>query len=339
MSLAFLMCSERSGSNFIAKLLNGHKNICGPSTKHIIKPLACNFFRYGDLNVKAHWNALLTDIDQLLAVEFSVWKKQFTLAELETLAPTGDLPSLVRNLFLSEAQEHGKQHVFIKENHIYEFLPFLLLHFPEAKVIYQVRDPRDMALSWKKHQEHYGGVVVAAKQWQIDQQFSLQNYYLLKAANKAHLVKYENLISNTTFEVKQMTDFLGLPYDEGIHDFYKDELTRKNAGMRQAWNNLSRGVLADNSGKYREGLSDMEIKIVEKICYTEMQYLGYTPEFDKTELDALTEVELETFNQQESTEKTYTQSAGVKAVAATLGNFYQHNQASISPDTSEQTAI
>lgn len=29
----FLMCSERSGSNFITKLMNNHSQICGPSTK------------------------------------------------------------------------------------------------------------------------------------------------------------------------------------------------------------------------------------------------------------------------------------------------------------------
>jgi hypothetical protein len=43
------MCSERSGSNFITKVMNGHEDICGPSTKHIINPVARNFYRYGNL--------------------------------------------------------------------------------------------------------------------------------------------------------------------------------------------------------------------------------------------------------------------------------------------------
>jgi len=165
MSLFFLMCSERSGSNFITKLLNGHNNICGPSPKHIINPVARNLFRYGDINEKENWNELLVDIHRLINIDFAIWEKEFSLEDLKALAPIGDVASLIRNIFLEEARANGKQHVFIKENHVYEFLPFLLLNFPESKYVYMVRDPRDMALSWKKNPDHLGGIVKAARQW------------------------------------------------------------------------------------------------------------------------------------------------------------------------------
>ena len=70
MSILFLICSERSGSNFITKLLNGHPNICGPATKHIINPVARNLFRYGDLSVESNWHELLQDIYELISVSF-----------------------------------------------------------------------------------------------------------------------------------------------------------------------------------------------------------------------------------------------------------------------------
>ena len=91
MSMFFLMCSERSGSNFIQKLLNGHNNICGPSTKHIINPVARNLFRYGDLTQKQNWDELLIDIHRLISISFSIWKKEFSLDDLHTLAPIGDI--------------------------------------------------------------------------------------------------------------------------------------------------------------------------------------------------------------------------------------------------------
>ena len=135
MSMFFLMCSERSGSNFITKLLNGHNNICGPSTKHIINPVARNLFRYADITKQENWNELLTDMHRLMSIEFSVWKKQFSLNDLMELAPTGDIASLIRNIFMEESRANGKQHVFIKENHVYEFLPFLLLVQDLAKML------------------------------------------------------------------------------------------------------------------------------------------------------------------------------------------------------------
>lgn len=323
MSMFFLMCSERSGSNFIQKLLNGHNNICGPSTKHIINPVARNLFRYGDLTQKQNWDELLIDIHRLISISFSIWKKEFSLDDLHTLAPIGDIESLIRNIFMEEAKANGKQHVFIKENQVYEFLPFLLLNFPESKYVYQTRDPRDMALSWKKNPDHLGGVVKAAKQWQKDQQNTLKNYAELAKKGKAYFVRYEDLISDSERYTSEIVEFLGLPYDSNIENFHKDELTKKNASMQKAWNNLSQGVIKDNKKKYLKELTEQEIKVIEKICYVEMQYLGYECEFSKDELDMVTVNMIEDLNQKEFETIPYERSEGVKLNMEAKKVFYQ----------------
>jgi hypothetical protein len=317
------MCSERSGSNFIQKLLNGHNNICGPSTKHIINPVARNLFRYGDLTQKQNWDALLIDIHRLISISFSIWKKEFSLDDLQALAPIGDIESLIRNIFMEEARANGKQHVFIKENQVYEFLPFLLLNFPESKYIYQTRDPRDMALSWKKNPDHFGGVVKAAKQWQKDQQNTLKNYTELAKRGKAYFVRYEDLISDSDRYTTEIVEFFGLSYDANIENFHKDELTQKNASMQKAWNNLSQGVIKDNKKKYLKELSEQEIKAIEKICYAEMQSLGYQCEYTKNELDKVTESEIEELNRNEIENIPYERSEGVRLNMEAKKVFYQ----------------
>ncbi len=323
MSMFFLMCSERSGSNFITKLLNGHNDICGPSTKHIINPVARNLFRYKDLNDEANWNELLKDIHRLMSIGFSIWKKEFTLEELKNIAPVGDIQSLIRNIFMSEAKENGKQNVFIKENHVYEFLPFLLFNFPESKFIYQTRDPRDMALSWKKNADHLGGVVKAARQWQKDQQSTLKNFLELEKIGKAYFVRYEDLISDADRYTSEMIEFLGLPQDSNIENFHKDELTQKNAGMIKAWNNLSQGVIKDNKKKYIKELTEDEIKAIEKICYFEMKFLGYEPEYSKDQLDSFSSEKVESLNTYEFDTIEYQRSEGVKANMDAKKIFYQ----------------
>ncbi|MDD5157877.1 sulfotransferase [Sulfurimonas sp.] len=322
MSMFFLMCSERSGSNFITKLLNGHNNICGPSTKHIINPVARNLFRYKDLKNESNWNELLVDIHRLMSVGFSIWEKEFNVDELKKLAPTGDIESLIRNIFMEEAKANGKQHVFIKENQVYEFLPFLLLNFPEAKYIYQTRDPRDMALSWKKHTNHPGGVVQAARQWQKDQQNSLKNYDELAKRGKAYFVHYEDLISDADKYTSEIIHFLGLPQDANIENFHKDELTQKNAGMHKAWNNLSQGVIKDNKNKYLNELSEMEVKVIEKICYYEMKFLGYICKYSKEELEEILEEDIERLNRSEFENIQYESSEGVRLNMEAKKIFY-----------------
>lgn len=323
MSLFFLMCSERSGSNFIAKLLNGHRNICGPSTKHIINPVARNLFRYGDLSDKDNWEELLRDIHRLISVEFSIWKKNFSYEELKNLAVPGDIKSLIQNIFLEEAFANNKQHVFIKENHVYEFLPFLLTYFPESKFVYQTRDPRDMALSWKRNSAHPGGVVRAARQWKLDQQQSLKNYHLLKCQGKAHLVRYEDLIKYSEVEIKKILNFLGVPFDAGIFEFHNDEMTQKNAGMQKAWSNISKGIISNNSQKYLEDLTDSEIKAVEKICSYEMKHLGYELEVPDEALATISEDWLEELNQKEHSEIKLKRPDGVKENMRAKAKFYR----------------
>lgn len=299
------MCSERSGSNFILKLLNAHSKICGPSTKHIINPVARNIFRYEPLTNSDNWHELINDIFNLLSSNFSEWKKEFNFQDIMKMAPVGDIGTLIKNIFMEEAIANGKNDVFIKENHLYEFLPFLLINFPKSKYIYQVRDPRDVALSWKKNPSHRGGIVKAAKQWKIDQQNFLKNYNELKKINKATIVKYEDLIENPKRELEKILRFLGHKYESSILNFNSDELTIKNANKQPAWNNLSKSILSDNKKKYIEELTDYEIKIIENICFYEMRYLGYKNSFSKKEINEISEQSIANYNEKEIKQLNY----------------------------------
>lgn len=281
------MCSERSGSNFITKLLNGHSNICGPSTKHIVNPVARNLFRYNVLSDEKNWEELLGDIERLFNVGFSFWKSEFDRAHLKRTVAPGDVGALIRTIFLDEAHAHGKEHISIKENHVYEFFPFLLQEFPDARYIYLTRDPRDMALSWKKNLDHPGGVIQAAKQWRQDQVQSLKNHWLLARQDKAFQLRYEDLIMDPERYCQNMCAFLGLPYEADMLEFHKDKFTKQNAQSVAAWKNLAKPVMSDNSRKYREELSERETRAIETICFYEMKQLGYEPDWIKKEGDWL----------------------------------------------------
>lgn len=319
----FLICSERSGSNFITKLMNAHSKICGPSVKHIINPVTRNLFRYGNLNTPSNWKSLLSDINILMSVDFSVWKSQFTVDILEGLAQPGDVPKLISEIFLREARANDKQNVFIKENHLYEFLPYLMINFPESKFIYLYRDPRDMSLSWKKNPNHPAGIIKAARQWKLDQQQSLKSHFLLNQKGKSISCSYENLTSNTENTLKQILKFLGFEYEDKILDFYKDKLTQNNAAKVGAWNNLARPIIKNNSNKFLSELTKVEISYIEKICYFEMKHLGYEPIHSKDELDSVKEEDICKFASNEESTIPYKPTEGVRLNMAAKANFYQ----------------
>lgn len=323
MPINFLICSERSGSNLITKIMNSHSNICGPSPKHIFNPVLRNLFRYSPIDGESNWNELLADIHRLINVDFSTWKKTFSLEELSELSKTGDINNLLKNIFYAEAKKSDKQHLFIKENHIYEFLPYLILNFPESKYLYQIRDPRDMALSWKKSKIHVGGVVNAARQWQKDQQNSLKNYFPLQRSGKILLIKYEDVITSSEKVIKEATEFLGFQFEETMLDFHKEDLANKNSKKMATWENLSKPLLKNNMNKYKNELSEEEIKAIERICYFEMKFLDYTPEFAWTDLKDISTKKLNELDEQEKASNQLERPKGVIKNMEAKKVFYQ----------------
>ena len=320
--LIFLMCSERSGSNFITKLVNGHSQIVGPSVKHLFNPVLRNYFRYGDLNCEDNWNELLEDILNLFQADFSIWKLELSLKKLSGFAAPGDISTLLKSIFEAEAELNDKDHIFIKENQIYEFFPYLLLNYPEAKYLYQVRDPRDMALSWKRNENLPGGIIRAARQWKKDQQNSLKNMTLLK--DKCYFIKYEELIEDPQKNLDKICQFFSLSYEEEMLSFHKDELTQKNAVMNTAWENLSKGIIADNKNKYLKALSETEIKLIEKICYDEMLYLQYKPLFSESDLENISDDETQEFEIQEKNTLKHSPTEGILENMRAKKRFYKH---------------
>lgn len=319
----FLVCSERSGSNFITKLMNNHSQICGPTTKHIINPLARNYFRYQPFSESSNWDALLMDILSLFNVSFSVWKSQFSLEELKENVPQGDLAALINYFFYKEAEANNKSKLFIKEIKIYEFYPFLKYYFPKAKFVYQYRDPRDMALSWKKNNSHKGGIIAAARQWKNDQQQYLKIKALEERNGNIISVKYEDLVSNTPEQLKAILKTLNLDFEVGMVNMGKDELTNKNAQQQKAWENLSKPVMKDNFNKFKKELSVQEIQYIESICFFEMIQLGYTPENEWRELEGISPKTLADYHQQEMDEIEYNPASGVIANMEAKKAFYQ----------------
>lgn len=323
MQKIFLICSERSGSNFISKILNAHSQICGPAPKHIFNPVSRNLYRYEPLNIEKNWHELINDIHNLISIEFSYWEKKFTIEELKSAVKIGDIVGLLNYIFESEALANNKKILFIKENKVFEFFPFLLVNYPKAKYVFQVRDPRDVALSWKKNPTHYGGIVTAAKQWKEDQQNSLKNVHILKETNSVFSIKYENLISNTEVVLTNLLSFLSLKFEKEMLNYHLDNLTQKNASMQKAWENLSKSVIEDNFNKYLDELTELEIKIIEKICYDEMTHLGYLTTFTKDELKDISNSVIEEFDKNEKANLIFNLTEGVKKNIEAKTVFYQ----------------
>lgn len=275
MDFSFLMCSERSGSNLILRMLDAHPEICGPSPTHLIRLLAENLFRYGDLREDDNWRRLLADAADIMATKLGSWNTDWPAEKLEAGVRERDLGALVRHIYASEARAQGKQRVFVKENHIYRYLPFLQRAFPGLRIVYQVRDPRDMCMSWKRSPILRGDVVRAADIWHEDQTQGRRLLGYLDRGRHIHHLTYERLVADSARELGSVCDFLRVPRSDTMLDFHSKESASGGPPLTDDWKNLGRPVMSANFGKFRRGLSQEELAYVEEVCAETMAWFGY----------------------------------------------------------------
>jgi hypothetical protein len=279
MHFDFLMCSERSGSNLVTKILDAHSEICGPFPTHLLRVMSMNLFRYGNLSVDRNWSIFLEDVENLLNHRIGVWQTDFQ-AEMVRALPQRSLASVYRFVYEREAGAQGKSRVFVKENHLYRFLPYILSHFPECRFVFFVRDPRDMALTWKKAGTAVGGVRTASKVWRDDQQGSILAHGFLHDQGRVLLLKFEDLLEDTETVVRRLCDFLSVPFDSDMLEFHRKDIVQNNAERLSSWQDLQKPLIKNNYNLYKQQLGSEEIRYVETQCREQMAFLGYSRDFD-----------------------------------------------------------
>ena len=271
----FLLCSERSGSNLITRMMNAHVEVCGPSPSHIIRMMGWNLARYKDLERDDNWSVFIHDAVEILKFQFGFWKSKWDEDQLSKACQERSFKGLIDAIYGHEASLNGKTRCFIKENQMYSLSSLALSAYPDAKFVYLVRDPRDMGLSWKKTPAMPGGVEKSSEIWFREQRENLRLYNTLYHYNKVIVVTYEDLVSDAQTTLKRICDFTDLDYDDRMTEFYKESLVSKSSQRINAWQNTSRPVMTKNFGKYKTGLSDLEIRYIEAVCHREMEILGY----------------------------------------------------------------
>ncbi len=273
----FLVCSERSGSNFLTNLMNGHRDVCGPPPTHLFRLFGTNMDRYGNFDDDDNWNELLDDVVKGFNNILGSWNTSITKAELLKEVPIRSSAALLRFIYEKEANLDKASHLFVKENHCYSFVPYLISHLRFCRFLVFVRDPRDVAASWVNTPTIPGGIEEAINVWIQDQENALNLYNQLKGSGQCIAVRYEDILVNTEDCLTKILKWMQLDYQPDMLNFHKHPRTRRNANRIEAWSNLSAGVIHNNYSKFNDSLSEDEISYIEIRCAPLMDSFGYKP--------------------------------------------------------------
>jgi O-antigen/teichoic acid export membrane protein len=159
------------------------------------------------------------------------------------------------------------------------WLPQIQELFPQARVLFMVRDPRDVLVSydnrWNRGRRDTDYLIRTA---------ALLKFYLVHLLyhptfppEQVRWVKYESLTAQPSVELEQICGFLGVDFEPSMLAFYQrhQNVEEDMAEGRHHWL-LSRPATTEHIGRYREVFSPAQISLVERFLGEEMQALGYS---------------------------------------------------------------
>lgn len=222
----FLLGFPRSGTTLLEKVLAGHPQaVTLEEVNHLIAATL-------ELRGEAGWRRLASlTLAQADACREIYWR-------LVRASFGGDLPD---KIFVDKLPLHTLD------------LPMIAKLFPEAKILFALRDPRDVVLSCYRRR-----FMVNAAMFEFLTLPGAADFYdaamSLAAVSRARLplnvreVRHETVIDNFDQEVGAILDFIGADWDPAVRDF----ADRVVGHMRTpSYSQLARGLNADGVGQWR----------------------------------------------------------------------------------------
>ncbi len=268
-----LLCSERSGSNLITKIFDAHPDYCGPGTAHLFR-LAHEVtpsFQPCD-------EGLLGFLIDVFDAKIARWEidKLSRNQLLNIIKGCGTSGNMCAALYNAEASFNQKKYCVVKENSAYTFMSMLMGVAHNPRLLFMVRDPRDMAVSWINGPVMRGGTIRAADRWLSDQTGSLCTISTCASSIPKAFLRYEDLLTDTENQLERVTSELNVPFSDCMLQHANKSASAKSDSVRSSmWSNLDKPLITDNVNKFHKHLSSDQVLYIESICAPYMQAFGY----------------------------------------------------------------
>lgn len=272
-SPVFVVGMARSGTTLLRSVLDSHPGLAVAPETHFLNKWLPRFGPQGferDDVVRAFWAAFADDV---LFGQFG-YDRERTLAhllDLDDRSPRSIFVQLLRDY----AALAGKPRLGEKTPPHAHKLDQLFEWFPDARVLWMIRDPRAVAAShlvferrWaegdvRKHAKRWVALSEKATRWERD--------------DRVRFVRYEDLVRDPDEQVAAISAFCRLPA--------RDELVEREAPPEGSfWDNGSLSpkgpISASNIDAWRDRLSDADRRIVEHVAGDAMRARGYDPDGD-----------------------------------------------------------
>lgn len=284
-TICFITGFPRSGTTLVERLIGNQKdafvahqlfptlliNLKKEFLKEAGNLRSYPFIPYPSSKERIEFNAYL-ESKQISELEYKTWMLEGTdypaMGEKATLKTLPQLSGSLNNVISSQLRNmsfSSDQLVGFKDVMMDEFIPYF--EKQDFKNLVVVRDPRAVIASLINSSEmgEYRPTLYNLQLWKR----MLRN----ARASNAHVLKYEDLVSNSDDTLKALSNYLGKEVSIEVFPLRnnKGEDWNGNSSFKQLDQLSSHGV-----DGYKNKLSNKAITYIESICKQEMGTLGYT---------------------------------------------------------------
>ena len=165
---------------------------------------------------------------------------------------------------LNSFKEYDKDKIILDKSPLnFEWIGFIKLLFPNAKIIHCSRNLKDTALSIYKNVFDGSSFPWSYNQDQLikftNLYKDLMKFWNLKLPNEIYECNYENLVNNPSIEIPKMIEFCNLNWEENCLDHTKNKTVIKTVSIAQARKPIYKSSvnLSDEYKKYLNFLNEL----------------------------------------------------------------------------------
>jgi hypothetical protein len=269
----FIVGLPRSGTTLMGSLLSAHPAIAIAPETHFLN----------------HWLKLFAHLDLKQRRDFELFWAEFSSSErfsyfgLEAGSikaqilskSTTDAPVIFSTMLQHYARDRHKQRWGEKTPAHYQFMDRLLEWYPQARLIYMLRDPRAVTRSLLDVPWASNYAVAHANRWRL----GVRDLKRWLKEPRVLIVKYETLVTAPEIELRRVCEFVGEAFTPQMFDRSEESspIINREGWARDHLQAALKPISTDNIEKWRTDLAPDHIAAIEYIARPEMRLFGHEP--------------------------------------------------------------
>jgi hypothetical protein len=269
----FIIGASRSGTTLLRLMLNAHSHLAIPGEMKYFQSIDCDvsLSSWRDVGPETNYRALVRDYLEKRRALFPVAAD--TLEEMILADSERTLRAPYRLLLAYWASHLGKPRWGEKTPSNLFSVDILRDMFPDARFINVVRDPRAVVQSMNAIDYYSNETVFNALNWRKSIRTGEQLFRDCLSPEQLLTIRYEDLVSKPEPTLTSICGFLDEPFEPVMLQFYKTSEQFMPNPIRTP--SIRKPVNQDSLTKWVTKLSSSDVALIETICATEMNHLGY----------------------------------------------------------------